>query len=84
LQALELTNGDAFNAALEAGAHKWHARFSNSEALVREVYEQALGRLPAPAEVKAAISILGEKPDVADVEDLLWSVMLLPEFQLIF
>lgn len=84
LQALELTNGDAFNAALEAGAEKWQSRFSRSEDLITEIYEQALGRTPTEEELTAATKILGETPDESDVEDLLWSVMLLPEFQLIF
>lgn len=84
LQALELTNGDAFNAALDAGARKWHSQFSKSADLVTEIYMQALGRAPTKQEQETAIKILGTDPEVADVEDLLWSVMLLPEFQLIF
>ena len=84
LQALELTNGDAFISALDAGAGKWHAKYKESGALVTEVYKQALGRNPTTGELDAAIKILGSSPDQQDVEDLLWSVMLLPEFQLIF
>ncbi|HET9487829.1 MAG TPA: DUF1553 domain-containing protein, partial [Chryseosolibacter sp.] len=84
LQALELTNGELFNTALEAGAKKWKARFKTSEELVRELYQQALGRSPDKSELEVAVKLLGPSPDEADVEDLLWSVMLLPEFQLIF
>lgn len=84
LQALELTNGDAFTAALDAGARKWHQRYSNSEELITELYRQALGRRPEEKEIQAAIKILGPSPKQEDVEDLLWSVMLLPEFQLIY
>ncbi|MDQ2658110.1 MAG: DUF1549 domain-containing protein [Bacteroidota bacterium] len=84
LQALELTNGDAFNAALDAGAKKWSERFPESDRLIAELYRQALGRQPQAKEIEAATKILGTTPDQADVEDLLWSVMLLPEFQLIF
>ncbi len=84
LQALELTNGEAFTNALDAGAQVWHRRFSNSEQLVNEIYRQALGRNPAREEVAAATELLGSTPRAEDVEDLLWSVMLLPEFQLIF
>ena len=84
LQALELTNGELFSTALEAGAQKWVARFKSSEQLIHEIYKQALGRSPEKEEVMAAVNILGSSPDVADVEDLLWSVMLLPEFQLIY
>lgn len=84
LQALELTNGDAFNAALESGAKKWFAKYKSSQQLIEEVYKQALGRTPVKEEVQAAIAILGASPGEAEVEDLLWSVMLLPEFQLIY
>lgn len=84
LQALELTNGDAFNFALEAGAQKWLAKHRESRQLVEEVYKQALGRAPQKEELEAAVRILGATPDEGAVEDLLWSVMLLPEFQLIF
>lgn len=84
LQALELTNGDAFNVALEAGAKRWLAQYGESRQLLEEVYKQALGRPPEKEESEAAIRILGTTPDEGDVEDLLWSVMLLPEFQLIF
>jgi hypothetical protein len=84
LQALELTNGDVFNTALEAGARKWLGQFRNSEQLIDEVYKQALGRGPQKDEREVALKMLGPSPDQAGAEDLLWSVMLLPEFQLIY
>ncbi|MEX1239381.1 MAG: DUF1549 domain-containing protein [Cyclobacteriaceae bacterium] len=84
LQALELTNGDVFNTALEAGARKWLGQFRNSEQLIDEVYKQALGRGPQEDEREVALKMLGPSPDQAGAEDLLWSVMLLPEFQLIY
>jgi uncharacterized membrane protein/mono/diheme cytochrome c family protein len=84
LQALELTNGDAFNIALEAGAKEWLSKYQGSEQLIAEVFEQALGRSPEEEEIRVAVAMLGTSPDEADVEDLLWSVMLLPEFQLIY
>ncbi len=84
LQALELTNGDAFTHALDAGAERWHQQLGDSEQLIREIYRQALGRDPLQTEVTAAVKMLGPAPDSEGVEDLLWSVMLLPEFQLIY
>lgn len=83
LQALELTNGDAFAMALDNGAERWHRRYPDSERLVTELYRHALGRVPVAAELKAAVTLLGNSATHDDVEDLLWSVMLLPEFQLI-
>ena len=84
LQALELTNGDRFNTALEAGARKWKEKTDNSEELIKGVYRQALGREPHADEIKISLGMLGSSPEDAAVEDFLWAVMLLPEFQLIY
>jgi hypothetical protein len=84
LQALELTNGDVFNSALEAGAKEWKQKFRTSQKIIEEVYKQSLGRYPQKEEMRVALQLLGDSPDDDDIEDLLWAVMLLPEFQLIF
>lgn len=84
LQALELTNGDRFNSALESGAKKWRDQFKTSEEIIHSVYKQALAREPEPNEMKVALNVLGTSPDNGAVEDFLWAVMLLPEFQLIY
>jgi hypothetical protein len=84
LQALELTNGDRFNMALKSGARKWKQQFRTSEEIIRSVYKQALGREPEEDELKVALNMLGSSPDDGAVEDFLWAVMLLPEFQLIY
>lgn len=84
LQALELTNGSMFYKALRRGAAQWKQRHKTGEEIVNSVYEKALGRKPEPGEIKAAMSILGPSPDDGAVEDFLWAVMLLPEFQLIY
>ena len=84
LQALELTNGDRFTAALEAGAKQWKQQFPASRELIRAVYKRALGRGPEDDEMEVALKLLGSNPDAESVEDFLWAVMLLPEFQLIY
>ena len=84
LQALALTNGEAFNNALEAGALKWKEKFSKTEDIIREVYQQALGRNPENKELEVALEMLGTSPKSEDLQDFLWAIMLLPEFQLIF
>jgi hypothetical protein len=50
---------------------------------VDEVFERALGRAPTAVERKLSSQALGSPPDAAVVEDLLWSVVMLPEFQLV-
>lgn len=85
LQALELTNGEFFSRALAEGSEQWLSKYGpRSETLVQDLYLQALGRTPTEEEMDVALGVLGQQPDTAAVEDLLWSVSLLPEFQLIF
>lgn len=84
LQALELTNGDRFNEAVESGARKWLERYPLGRDIIQKVYESALGRPPTTDEMQIAIKMVGESPEPEAVEDFLWAVMLLPEFQLIY
>src|SRR5690606_35074790 len=51
LQALELTNGERFNNALEHGAREWLARHASGAEIVRNVYTNALRRQPTEDEV---------------------------------
>lgn len=83
LQALELTNGVKFNYTLNTGAKIWVAKYSTSDALVNALYRQALGRNPSSREMELAIRYLGKKPSVEGVQDFVWAITLLPEFQLI-
>jgi hypothetical protein len=84
LEALELTNGNRFNTVLESGAKKWKAQFNTSQEIIHSVYKKALGREPDPEEMSVALKVLGRSPGDDAVEDFLWAVMLLPEFQLIY
>ncbi len=84
LQALELTNGERFNAAIVQGATRWQARYPQSDALVRALYHRALSRNPSTRELAVATAILGKTPSVEGIQDLAWAMVLHPEFQLIF
>ncbi|MCO5238125.1 MAG: DUF1549 domain-containing protein [Chitinophagaceae bacterium] len=84
LQALELTNGDRFNDAIKRAAEKWKRAYPDPQKLVTEIYRNALGRVPASAEAAVALEALGQDPDEAAVQDLLWAMTLHPEFQLIY
>ena len=52
--------------------------------LVRTLYQHALGRSPTPAERQAALEMVGSPVRKEGVEDLLWALTMLPEFQLIY
>jgi len=84
LQALELTNGQKFNQVLQKGAENWLTRYPESESLIRAVYQKAFNRAPLPQELTAAKQMLGEKPSSEAVQDFLWAIVMLPEFQFIY
>jgi uncharacterized protein DUF1553 len=55
---------------------------------VDRVFRHALGRAPRPAERTAAVAALrgsegGERPSPEGLADLLWSVLMTPEFQIL-
>ena len=84
LEALDLANGDLLGNALAAGAKKLAAKaWASPDALTSWIYRSALARDPSAAELATARPLLGEKPAEAGVQDLLWAVCMLPEFQLV-
>ena len=83
LQALELTNGTTLDTYLKRAAAEWLRDEPNPNAMANALYETALGRLPTQAERTIATEILGAKPTADSTADLLWIVVMLPEFQLI-
>ena len=85
LQALELTNGSTLANQLSAGARKWldQNRLSSDE-LVQSLYQKALGRRANDLELKTAREILGTPVTAGGLEDLLWIITMLPEFQLVY
>ena len=82
LQALELTNGDTLSRLLKRGSEKLVAAHADGRALAQQVFRQGLSRPPTRQELALTLELVGEKPRAEGVEDLLWSVVLLPEFQL--
>jgi hypothetical protein len=55
-----------------------------SGAIVDRVFRYALGRSPSPAERRTAEAALGAHPSPDALADLLWAVLMKPEFQLIY
>jgi hypothetical protein len=52
-------------------------------AIVNRLYLTALSRVPTADELAAATYILSPNPTSENIQDLLWSVIMLPEFQLV-
>ena len=80
LQALELNNGAEFVNYLNRGAAKL---LSDQHGMVPNLYLGALSRPPSDLEIDVAREILGAKATQERVADLLWPVLMLPEFQFI-
>ncbi len=84
LEALDLANGPALSGALASGAAKLVARqWDSPDALVTWLYTFAVSRPPSPPELAGARELLGPTLDAQGVQDLLWAVCMLPEFQII-
>ncbi|MGO8931444.1 MAG: DUF1549 domain-containing protein [Limisphaerales bacterium] len=85
LQALELTNGETLAEVLKRAAENLVAEPSAASGdLVSSIYEKALGREPTSTELQLAQEMVGQPAQTNGLEDLLWAVTMLPEFQLIY
>jgi mono/diheme cytochrome c family protein len=85
LQALDLSNGQILADTLARGAvNLLKARPGvAAEVLINDIYLRALCRRPTAEELATARQVVGAPVTAAGVEDLLWAVFMLPEFQLI-
>jgi hypothetical protein len=85
LQALELTNGAKLSAMIKQGAKSWLARpeAKTPDRLIGAVYRAGIGRSPTAEEQAVGLGVVGAPADEEGIEDLLWIVTMLPEFQLI-
>jgi hypothetical protein len=91
-----MTNGETLAEALKRGAKILLAQTnqatnegSNGKKqrptdFIANLYEKALGRKPTSAESTLGRELAGQPIQEAGMEDLLWAVTMLPEFQLIY
>ena len=85
LEALELTNGETLDDILKRGVQNLLGSPPASETkLVENLYEKALGRRPTGPELQTARELIGQPAQPAGVEDCLWAIVMLPDFQLIY
>jgi len=83
LEALDLSNGEALNKMIQDGATALlskHKGMSPND-MITLIYNRALSRDPNTAERKICRQMLGEPMIQQGLEDLIWSVIMLPEFQ---
>lgn len=85
LQALEFANGDTLFQQIQLSAEALKQRWDGTpEGLIIKLYEHGLQRAPTVEEIQLAYSVVGDSLEKDGLEDLLWSLAMLPEFQLIY
>lgn len=84
LEAIDLNNAQMMADLLAAGAARiTQEQGGDAEQIIHWVYTFAYARTPTDAEQKLAIAMLGQQVDAVAVEDLLWAVLMQPEFMII-
>ena len=84
LEVLELTNGSALDEQLQRGAENWlRETAADPRRLISSISLAALGREPTSRERDLAAELVGSPATKEGVADYLWTIILLPEFQLV-
>lgn len=84
LEAIDLANGNTLSDAITKGAQRLlTTKPTSPSTLITDLYHQALCREPSSSELATAQSLIGDKPTQQSLEDLLWAVCMLPEFQIV-
>ncbi|HWA99268.1 MAG TPA: DUF1549 domain-containing protein, partial [Pirellulales bacterium] len=83
LEALDLSNGQPLAELLDRGAKELLKQRTTGTALGGELFRHALSRDPTADEQATLNEIIGAKPTAESVTDLLWTICMLPEFQLV-
>jgi len=88
LEAMDLSNGQTLADWLQKGAANWNSRlgesegqFNSPETLIDSIYMYALSREPRTDEIQTIREMIGPTLELTELEDILWSVVMLPEFQ---
>lgn len=84
LEAMDLNNGTILDERLAEGARALLAKnFATPKDLISYVWRAAFSREPTAAEFQLTQSLLGSKASPSSTQDLLWSILMMPEFQII-
>lgn len=82
LEALELENGSQLANILREGAKRLAAQdWEGTSDFVTWAYWQSLSRAPTEKEMQIANEFLADQLSPRSVEDLLWAIIMLPEYQ---
>jgi hypothetical protein len=66
------------------GAEIYEDKGMDSAGLVDTIFQKALSRTPNADEKSIAVEMLGSSKPTADrIQDFLWTIVMLPEFQIV-
>ncbi len=85
LQAIDLANGEILSGLLKRGAENLLAEHEGEAVtgLIDRLFREAVSRSATAEEREILVEMVGNTPTAQGVEDLLWTVLMLPEFQLV-
>ncbi|MCA9008242.1 MAG: DUF1549 domain-containing protein [Planctomycetaceae bacterium] len=84
LEAVDLMNGSTLADYLAAGAHRLATKYPDDRSgLIDFLMRFALSREPDPQETILLEDALSVSPAPQEIEDVLWSIFMMPEFMLI-
>jgi len=84
LEAIDLSNGEALANMLRKGAQQLSQReWESPQLFVSWLFQFTLSREPTETELSTLAEALGPEMPTEAMEDVLWAVFMLPEFQLV-
>ncbi|MES2707695.1 MAG: DUF1549 domain-containing protein [Verrucomicrobiota bacterium] len=82
LEAIDLANGPVLSGLMDKGAaHILAKNFATPDACIQWLYQSTLSRQPDTAELGIARESLGGQLTAQGISDLLWMLLMTPEFQ---
>jgi len=82
-QFIELSNGRSVADLVARGGKVWLDSGRMPEDLVADLFASSFGRAPSNGELKSSLGVVGSPASARGIEDLLWMLVMHPEFQLI-
>ena len=82
-QFIELSNGRSVADLVARGGKEWLDSGRRPEVLVADLFASSFGRAPSNRELKSSLGVVGSPASARGIEDLLWMLVMHPEFQLI-
>ncbi|WAC20884.1 PSD1 and planctomycete cytochrome C domain-containing protein [Luteolibacter sp. SL250] len=83
LEAIDMANGEILAGLLSKGAIKLSSELQSENEVIESIYLRALSRMPSDIELETLLGLIDKNLSPHTIEDLLWIVLLLPEFQFV-